>query len=197
MLTLKSLFENDFCVEIGFDGHKATQVAQLFKDALEKGVKYTLSETLTNTWMAGQGDNTFNYDNWGYFGILDGETFVEDSVWGTHSLSVEQFSNIVNMSDNVNQGISTTIDGNLVISGGVVVVTYKSGKQYHLEHNGKATLDSIKRIVTTERTFMKDGQEAYERVIVDLDSLDSIQSDTNKLINMGNNQVAFVTLFNL
>ena len=209
MLTLKSLFENDFCVNISFNGVKALRVAELFQQAREKGAEFTIDEALTETWMEGNGDADYTLDNWCYFGISGGNTLVSDGDWGDHTLEVEDFEAIVNATPvEVIQPVIVTTPGepqkevivlgdNLTISGGVVIVNYKTGKQFHLERNGRATLNVEDRTVITERSFVKDGQEAYERVIIKLENLDNVQSDTHKLLILGNDQVALVTLYTL
>lgn len=209
MLTLKSLFENDFCVAIEYNGDKARRVAALFQQAREKGAEFKVDEALTETWMEGKGYADYTYDNWGYFGISDGNTLVADGDWGDCTLGVEDFEAIVNATpvEAIQPVIVTTpgepqkevivLGDNLTISGGVVIVNYKSGKKFHLERNGRATLNVEDRTVITERSFVKDGQEAYERVIVKLENLDNVQSDTHKLLILGNDQVALVTLYTL
>lgn len=186
---LQDLFNEDFSVLIDYCAIDTEAVANLFKVAKDLGIEFEVDEGFEDTWMEGFGCS-YEADNWGYFGILDGKTYVEDNRWGK-VLSVQEFEEIVN------GFTSLTPKEEIVISGGVVVVNYKNGQKYHLYHNGMATLNVKDKTVTTEHTFQKDGQEAYERVVVALDTLESVQSEANKLINVGNNQVAHVTLYTL
>lgn len=119
-------------------------------------------------------------------------------------LTVREFEEIVVAAQKEAQNVSSvlsaseTLSGDLVISGGVVVINYKDGSTYHLEHDGKATFNVASRVVITERTFLKDGQPAYERVTVKLESLESIQSDNLKLtVNKDGTKVDFTTTFTL
>lgn len=207
--TLQDLFDNDFCVEVGFDEDKTCKVVDLFKVARDLGVKYQLDEVFEGTWMEDEVEADFSPDNWKYFGIISERTFITDNRFEP-CLSVEEFEKLVEQEQQVakvSPGSPLTqaipeknviiLGDNISLSGGVVVINYKNGKKFHLHHNGKATFDVQSRTVTTERTFVKDGQQALERVVIELDNLESVQSDTNKLINVGNNQVAFVTLFTL
>lgn len=200
--TLKELFSDDFCVKVDCNKNNVLKVMNLFKTARDLGMQYTIVEAFEDTWMAEEvccGDYAPDY--WIYFGLMDNDTYISDGDYGT-VLSVEEFEKIVLAGANPTREYALeigipTIHANLVVSGGVVIVNYKNGKQYRLEHNGKATFDIATRTVVTERNFTKDGQKAYESVTIDWDNLESVQSDANKLINMGDNQVAFVILFNL
>lgn len=207
--TLQELFNRDFSVEVRFDEEKSQKVAELFKVARDLGIEYVLDEVFEGTWMEDEVEADYSPDNWKYFGVLNCNTFISDTAFGT-ILSVDEFEALIDaevQTAKVSPGSPLTqaipeknviiLADNISVSGGVVVINYKSGKKFHLHHNGKATFDVQSRTVTTERTFVKDGQEAFERVVIELDSLESVQSDTNKLINVGNNQVAFVTLFTL
>ncbi len=208
-MTLEELFKNRFCVDIDFNEELSIRVIDLFKQVRELGVQYKISEALTGTWMAleDECEDQYGLGNWGYFGINHSGTYVSDQAWGV-TFSAEEFEEIIQTAKSqrsvssasplsqANPDKSVIVLGeNMVVSGGVVVVNYKSGKKYHLYENGKATFDVANRKVTTERTFTKDGQKAYERVEIDITTLDSIEADSVKLVFQEDNKVAFTTTY--
>ena len=151
--------------------------------------------------MTDEANDAYCINNWQYFGILNGNTFLSDGAWSDDKpLTVKEFEDIVVAAQSVTSVLSAkdTLSGDLVVSGGVVVINYKDGSTYHLEHDGKATFNVASRVVITERTFLKDGQPAYERVTVKLESLESVQSDNLKLtVNEDGTKVDFTTTFTL
>lgn len=204
---LRNLFDGDFAVDVDYDEENTRKVVDLFKVVQDLGVHFRIDERFETTWM---GDEGYAIDNWQYFGIRSGKTYINDGDWGYDDpLTVAQFEQLVKEAQEEAQpGVTTTavsdapvaivLGDNLVISGGVVVVNYKDGSSFHLEHDGKATLDVANRVVITERTFLKDGQPAYERVTVKLESLDTVQSDTLKLTVIEDGaKVDFTTTFTL
>lgn len=213
-ITLKDLFENDFCVNINYDEDLTEKVVELFKDARDLGAEYTIDEVFGGTWMVDEtkSDVKLSLGSWDYIGILNGRTFISDHPWGEKvELTVEQFEVIIKQANSEQSALTLTsgsplwqvdtqksvivLGDNISVSGGVVVVNYKSGKQYHLYQNGKATFDVQKRTVTTEHTFLKDGQKAYERVEIDITTLDSIEADSVKLSFLEGNKVALTTTY--
>lgn len=209
---LRNLFDTDFAVDVDYNEENTRKVVDLFKVVRDLDINYRVDEAFENTWMAEEG---YAIDNWQYFGIRDGRTYLNDGDWGYGDpLTVEDFEQRVKEAQDEVQGVSTqynltsvgvnsapvaiVLGENLVVSGGVVVVNYKDGSSFHLEHDGKATLDVANRVVITERTFLKDGQPAYERVTVKLESLESVQSDTLKLTVLEDGaKVDFTTTFTL
>lgn len=201
---LRELFADDFVVDVDYNARNSRVVTDLFKDVQNMGIEYRIVEHFEDTWM---GECGYTIDNWQYMGIKNGHTEIDDSDWSYRSvLEVEEFEEMVKQAQAEFQYIQSlppqkeliVLGENLVVSGGVVVVTYKDGSTYHLEHDGKATLDVPNRVVITERTFLKDGQPAYERVTVKLESLDNIQSDTLKLTILEDGaKVDFTTTFTL
>ena len=201
---LRSLFEEDFVIDVDYNAAKSRKATALFQDVRDMGIHFTVCENFEDTWM---GETGFTIDNWNYLGIKDGETEIDDCDWSDRDvLEVEEFEEMVSaaMSEfQYLQGLPPkanviVLGDNLVVSGGVVVVNYKDGSSYHLEHEGKATLMVADKVVITERTFVKDGQPAYERVTVKLESLDNIQSDTLKLTVLEDGaKVDFTTTFTL
>lgn len=209
---LRNLFDTDFAVDVDYNEENTRKVVDLFKVVRDLDINYRVDEAFENTWMAEEG---YAIDNWQYFGIRDGRTYLNDGDWGYGDpLTVEDFEQRVKEAQEEVQGASTqynltavgvnsapvaiVLGENLVVSGGVVVVNYKDGSSFHLEHDGKATLDVANRVVITERTFLKDGQSAYERVTVKLESLVSVQSDTLKLtVHEDGTKVDFTTTFTL
>lgn len=202
---LKDLFNSNFAVNVDFNEDNSRKVTDLFKVARDLNINYCIDEAFHDTWMADAAKDVYITNNWGYFGILNGNTFLSDGSWGDdEALTVKEFEEIVVSAQKEAQNVSSvlpasdTLNGDLVISGGVVVINYKDGSTYHLEHDGKATFNVASRVVITERTFLKDGQPAYERVTVKLASLESVQSDNLKLtVNEDGTKVDFTTTFTL
>uniref|UniRef100_A0AAU8HZY9 Uncharacterized protein n=1 Tax=Klebsiella phage FKP3 TaxID=3231233 RepID=A0AAU8HZY9_9CAUD len=198
---LQDLFNSNFAVDVDYNEANSRKVIDLFKVVRDLGVDYRIDEAFKDTWMTDEANDAYCINNWQYFGILNGNTFLSDCAWSDDKpLTVKEFEDIVVAAQGVTSVLSAkdTLGGDLVISGGVVVVNYKDGSSYHLEHDGKATLNVASRVVTTERTFLKDGQPAYERVIVKLESLESVQSDNLKLtVNEDGTKVDFTTTFTL
>lgn len=204
---LRNLFDTDFAVDVDYDEENTRKVVDLFKVVQNLGVHFRIDERFEETWM---GDEGYAIDNWQYFGIRSGKTYINDGDWGYDDpLTVAQFEQLVKEAQEEAQPgvtavavsdapVAIVLGENLVVSGGVVVVNYKDGSSFHLEHDGKATLDVANRVVITERTFLKDGQSAYERVTVKLESLVSVQSDTLKLtVHEDGTKVDFTTTFTL
>lgn len=202
---LKDLFDSNFAVDVDFNEANSRKVVDLFKVVRDLGINYCIDEAFQDTWMTNTANDAYGLNGWGYFGILNGNTFLSDGSWGDdEALTVKQFEEIVVSAQKEAQNVSSvlpvsdTLNGDLVISGGVVVINYKDGSTYHLEHDGKATFNVASRVVITERTFLKDGQPAYERVTVKLESLESVQSDNLKLtVNEDGTKVDFTTTFTL
>lgn len=213
---LRNLFSDDFVVDVDYNARNSRIVTDLFKDVQDMGIEYRIGEYFEDTWMATNGCG-YTIDNWQYMGIKNGKTEIDDCDWSYRSvLEVEDFEEMVKQaqaefqylqsapsSTTLAVGVNTApvaivLGENLVVSGGVVVVTYKDGSTFHLEHDGKATFDVANRVVITERTFLKDGQQAYERVTVKLESLDNVQSETLKLtVHEDGTKVDFTTTFTL
>lgn len=204
---LRNLFDTDFAVDVDYDEENTRKAVDLFKVVQDLGVSFRIDERFEETWM---GEGGYAIDHWQYFGIRSGRTYINDCDWGYDDLlTVAQFEQIVKEAQEEAQPgvtaaavsdapVTIVLGENLVVSGGVVVVNYKDGSSFHLEHDGKATLDVANRVVVTERTFLKDGQPAYERVTVELESLDSVQSDTLKLTVLEDGaKVDFTTTFTL
>lgn len=202
---LQDLFDTDFAVDVDYNEANSRKVVELFKVVRDLGIDYRVVEAFKDTWMTDEADDNYCINNWQYFGILEGNTFLSDGAWGDDKpLTVNEFEQIVVAAQKESQNVSPvlsvsdTLSGDLVISGGVVIVNYKDGSSFHLEHDGKATLDVANRVVITERTFLKDGQPAYERVTVKLESLDSVESDTLRLTVIDDGaKVEFTTTFTL
>lgn len=202
---LLDLFNSDFAVDVDYNEADSRKVVDLFKVVRDLGINYCIDEAFHDTWMTSTANDAYGLNGWGYFGILNGNTFLSDGGWGDDNpLTVKEFEEIVVSAQKEAQNVSSvlpvsdTLSGDLVISGGVVVVKYKNGSTYHLEHDGKATFSVASRVVITERTFLKDGQPAYERVTVKLESLESVQSDNLKLtVNEDGTKVDFTTTFTL
>lgn len=202
---LKDLFDSNFAIDVDFNEANSRKVIDLFKIVRDLGIHYSIDEAFHDTWMTNTANDAYSLNGWGYFGILNGNTFLSDGSWGDdEALTVKEFEEIVVSAQKETQDVSSVLpasdplSGDLVISGGVVVVNYKDGSTYHLEHDGKATFNVASRVVITERTFLKDGQPAYERVIVKLESLESVQSDNLKLtVNEDGTKVDFTTTFTL
>ncbi len=204
---LRALFDTDFAVDVDFNEDNSRKVVDLFKVAQDLGINYRIDETFTGTWMSDK--KGYDIGNWSYYGICDGRTYLNDGEWGYRDpLTVEEFEQYVKEAQeeaelgvtgvSVNDASATVLGENLVVCGGVVVVNYKDGSSFHLEHDGKAILDVANRVVITERTFLKDGQPAYERVTVKLESLSSVQSDTLKLTVVEDGaKVDFTTTYTL
>lgn len=201
---LRDLFSEDFVIDVDYNAGNSRKATSLFKDVENLGIEFVIDENFEDTWM---GECGRTIDNWQYFGIKNGKTEIDDSDWSYRSvLEVEEFEEMVKAAQAEfqytqslpPQGNVIVLGDNLVVSGGVVVVNYKDGSSFHLEHDGKATLDVANRVVITERTFLKDGQPAYERVTVKLESLSSVQSDTLKLTVLEDGaKVDFTTTFTL
>lgn len=202
---LQDLFNSNFAVDVDYNEANSRKVIDLFEVVRDLGIDYRIDEAFKDTWMTDEANDAYCLNNWQYFGILDGNTFLSDGRWGDDEpLTVREFEEIVVSAQKEAQNVSSvlpasdTLDGDLVISGGVVVINYKDGSTYHLEHDGKATFNVASRVVITERTFLKDGQPAYERVTVKLESLESVQSDNLKLtVNEDGTKVDFTTTFTL
>nr|DAY73782.1 MAG TPA: hypothetical protein [Caudoviricetes sp.] len=198
---LQDLFNSNFAVDVDYNEANSRKVIDLFKVVRDLGVDYRIDEAFKDTWMTDEANDAYCINNWQYFGILNGNTFLSDGAWSDDKpLTVKEFEDIVVAAQSVTSVLSAkdTLSGDLVISGGVVVINYKDGSTYHLEHDGKATFNVASRVVITERTFVKDGQPAYERVTVKLESLDNIQSDTLKLTVLEDGaKVDFTTTFTL
>lgn len=199
---LRELFASDFAVDVDYNAENSRKVVDLFKVVRDLDIYYRIDEVFKGTWMDDDTDCAYDIDNWQYFGIRQGYTYILDGNWGEDDpLTVTEFEKIVVAAQEEAQrgvAVSNTLNADLVISGGVVIVNYKDGSTYHLEHDGKATFDVTNRTVITERTFLKDGQPAYERVIVKLENLESVQSDTLKLtVNEDGTKVDFTTTFTL
>lgn len=209
---LRDLFADDFVIDVDYNAGNSRKATSLFQDVANLGIEFVIDENFEYTWM---GESGRTIDNWQYFGIKKGKTEIDDCDWSYRSvLEVEEFEEMVKAAQAEFQGASTqynltavgvnsapvaiVLGDNLVVSGGVVVINYKDGSSFHLEHDGKATLDVANRVVITERTFLKDGQPAYERVTVKLESLSSVQSDTLKLTVLEDGtKVDFTTTFTL
>lgn len=202
---LQDLFNSNFAVDVDYNEANSRKVIDLFEIVRDLGIDYRIDEAFKDTWMTDEANDAYCLNNWQYFGILNGSTFLSDGGWGDDEpLTVKEFEEIVVSAQKEAQNVSSvlpasdTLSGDLVISGGVVVINYKDGSTYHLEHNGKATFNVASRVVITERTFLKDGQPAYERVTVKLESLESVQSDNLKLtVNEDGTKVDFTTTFTL
>lgn len=202
---LQDLFNSNFAVDVDYNEANSRKVIDLFEVVRDLGIDYRIDEAFKDTWMTDEANDAYCLNNWQYFGILNGNTFLSDGGWGDdESLTVKEFEEIVVSAQKEAQNVSSvlpasdTLSGDLVISGGVVVINYKDGSTYHLEHDGKATFNVASRVVITERTFLKDGQPAYERVTVKLESLESVQSDNLKLtVNEDGTKVDFTTTFTL
>ena len=202
---LQDLFNSNFAVDVDYNEVNSRKVIDLFEVVRDLGIDYHIDEAFKDTWMTDEANDAYCLNNWQYFGILNGNTFLSDGGWGDdEALTVKEFEEIVVSAQKEAQNVSSVLpasdllSGDLVISGGVVVINYKDGSTYHLEHDGKATFNVASRVVITERTFLKDGQPAYERVIVKLESLESVQSDNLKLtVNEDGTKVDFTTTFTL
>lgn len=196
--SLSQLFAGDFAVDVDYDEVKTRRAVDLFREIRDLGFEYEIDETFEDTWMSNIG---YSIDNWNYFGLRCGNTYINDGSWTTNVITVDELAELVANSNATSPAApvkSVIVLGNdtpLVISGGVVVVNYKNGQKFHLEHEGKATLDVTNRTVTTERSFLKDGQPAYERVVVKLASLESVEADSLKLTVIDENTVTFATTY--
>lgn len=202
---LQDLFNSNFAVDVDYNEANSRKVIDLFEVVRDLGIDYRIDEAFKDTWMTDEANDAYCLNNWQYFGILNGNTFLSDGGWGDdEALTVKEFEEIVVSAQKEAQNVSSVLpvsdilSGDLVISGGVVVINYKDGSTYHLQHDGKATFNVASRVVITERTFLKDGQPAYERVTVKLESLESVQSDNLKLtVNEDGTKVDFTTTFTL
>lgn len=91
--SLDTLFSHDFVVHIDYDEARTLRTVALFEEVKNMGIGYKVDECFENTWMGREG---YSNDNWGYFGLLNGRTYIQDTNWsGQPALSVDEFEALV------------------------------------------------------------------------------------------------------
>lgn len=193
---LKDLFTcgKDFQVSVGFNANNVQRVMEVFRKARNQGLPFEIDEVFDDTWMNPDGGG-YTPDNWGYFGVVDGNTFVSDGIVADIILTVDQLEELAeNPAPSI---VELSTSGSSLVLDGEVLLTYKNGQTFNLRTNGKATLDSDRRIVITEHDFVKDTQPAYERVEVKLSDLASVEAGNTKLTVIDENNIAVTTTFKL
>lgn len=199
-MDLKEVFSYNFLIAVNFDTELAFRASEALLKAREKGFDFKIVDYFDYSAMDIKNDgNGYSNSAWKYIGILDGQTYItdEEADFGV-TLSVTHFEKLVEEYQTAPQFETfAKVEKGLVISGGVVQILYKNGQEFHLFENGVATVDMDAKVVITEHTFLKDGQKAYERVIVEFKHLAAIYSDTLEVTFRKDGKLAFTQLYNI
>lgn len=195
--TLKELFTcgEDFQVKVGFNEDNAHRVMEVFRKARNRNLPFELDEVFTGTWMCSDVETGYTPSNWGYFGVVDGNTFICDGIVSDNILSVDELEALAEAVTPSVVDLATT--GSSLVLAGEVLLTYKNGQTFNLRNNGKASLDVDRHLIITEHDFVKDTQPAYERVEVKLSDLASVEAGNTKLTVVDENIIAVTTTFKL
>lgn len=75
---LQDLFNSNFAVDVDYNEANSRKVIDLFKVVRDLGVDYHIDEAFKDTWMTDEANDAYCINNWQYFGILNGNTFLSD-----------------------------------------------------------------------------------------------------------------------
>ena len=177
---LSDLQGKNFLVNIEFDDTVGEEVGNLLAKVYETGgLKFRIYEGIYSTDLVKYSDADYNPSSWNFFGVVDGRTLItDDSDDGDFVLSLDEFRALI---DGANETVSVpdiglSIEGALTLEGNVKIV-YRNGQGYDLGEKGKATIDSANRVLISERSFIKDGMKAYERVEVKLEAIEVVHNE--------------------
>lgn len=183
---LEAVIRSDLVVAVNRDKDKAREVSDLFVTIYTKlGISFKIYETFGGTQLStlGDGDNLYDAGAWRYFGMNNGNTYLSDTAWDNNTISVSELKDLVDAAL-LEKGLATIIstEGAMVITGGEITIRYKdSDKSYSLGERSTITHNVEKNVFISERYFLKNGLEAYERVQIPVDAVASIVSEKVKV----------------
>lgn len=192
----KLIRSGNFLVDIDNNEDYALEVSDVLFDALQSGFNFEVYEVIHGTKLRetlGSSSDVYSAI-WQYFGLMEGKTYLtnsysEDVVY----LDMEEFRRLFKSEENEEEGElfeGITLEGN-------VEIVYKAGKTFHLRENGKAKVDFVNKIVTTEHNYLKDGQPAFERVKIKFKVLSALVTDQERIDFVEDGVVTHTKVYNI
>lgn len=203
------LDKGDFLVHTRNDRDNSEQVCNMLADLINAGYNIKVNEAMRETSLANLSPENLYSCPWEFVGISDGETYMTDGGYEDYEdtyiiLRMYEFNDIFISAmaaasaedETVDLEVNSAAPEDLVdVLTGPVVLTYKGGKQFHLRENGVATLNLVAGTITTEHDFLKDGQPAFERVVVDIDFLESVTVENKRFDFLDDRRVAITHFY--
>ncbi|WNL63445.1 hypothetical protein [Citrobacter phage Tr1] len=208
--TIKDLLDKgDFLVHTRNRRGDSEQVCNMLADLINAGYSIKVDEAMRETSLEHLSPQNLYSCPWEFVGISDSETYMTDGEFADYEdtyiiLRMHEFNDIYIAAiaaasaedETVNLEINASAPEDLVdVLNGPVVLTYKGGKQFHLRENGVATLNLVAGTITTEHDFLKDGQPALERVVVDIDFLESVAVENKRFDFLDDRRVAITHFY--
>lgn len=192
----KLIRSGNFLVDIDNNEDYALEVSDVLFDALQSGFNFEVYEVIRGTKLRetlGSSSDVYSAI-WQYFGLMDGKTYLTDSYSeDVVYLDMEEFRRLFKNGENEEEGElfeGLTLEGN-------VEIVYKAGKTFHLRENGKAKVDFVNKIVTTEHNYLKDGQPAFERVKIKFKVLSALVTDQERIDFVEDGVVTHTKVYNI
>lgn len=192
----KLIRSGNFLVDIDNNEDYALEVSDVLFNALQSGFNFEVYEVIRGTKLRetlGSSSDVYSAI-WQYFGLMDGKTYLTDSYSeDVVYLDMEEFRRLFKSEENEEEGElfeGITLEGN-------VEIVYKAGKTFHLRENGKAKVDFVNKIVTTEHNYLKDGQPAFERVKIKFKVLSALVTDQERIDFVEDGVVTHTKVYNI
>lgn len=192
----KLIRSGNFLVDIDNNEDYALEVSDVLFDALQSGFNFEVYEVIRGTKLRetlGSSSDVYSAI-WQYFGLMEGKTYLTDSYSeDVVYLDMEEFRRLFKSEENEEEGElfeGITLEGN-------VEIVYKAGKTFHLRENGKAKVDFVNKIVTTEHNYLKDGQPAFERVKIKFKVLSALVTDQERIDFVEDGVVTHTKVYNI
>lgn len=192
----KLIRSGNFLVDIDNNEDYALEVSDVLFNALQSGFNFEVYEVIRGTKLRETLGSTSDVYSaiWQYFGLMDGKTYLTDSYSeDVVYLDMEEFRRLFKNEENEEEGElfeGITLEGN-------VEIVYKAGKTFHLRENGKAKVDFVNKIVTTEHNYLKDGQPAFERVKIKFKVLSALVTDQERIDFVEDGVVTHTKVYNI
>lgn len=192
----KLIRSGNFLVDIDNNEDYALEVSDVLFNALQSGFNFEVYEVIRGTKLRETLGSTSDVYSaiWQYFGLMDGKTYLTDSYSeDVVYLDMEEFRRLFKSEENEEEGElfeGITLEGN-------VEIVYKAGKTFHLRENGKAKVDFVNKIVTTEHNYLKDGQPAFERVKIKFKVLSALVTDQERIDFVEDGVVTHTKVYNI
>lgn len=192
----KLIRSGNFLVDIDNNEDYALEVSDVLFDALQSGFNFEVYEVIRGTKLRetlGSSSDVYSAI-WQYFGLMEGKTYLTDSYSeDVVYLDMEEFRRLFKSEENEEEGElfeGITLEGN-------VEIVYKAGKTFHLRENGKAKVDFVNKIVTTEHNYLKDGQPAFERVKIKFKVLSALVTNQERIDFVEDGVVTHTKVYNI
>lgn len=192
----KLIRSGNFLVDVDNNQDYAVEVSDVLFDALQSGFNFEVYEVIRGTKLRETLGSTSDVYSaiWQYFGLMDGKTYLTDSYSeDVVYLDMEEFRRLFKSEENEEEG--ELFEG-IILEGNVEIV-YKAGKTFHLRENGKAKVDFVNKIVTTEHNYLKDGQPAFERVKIKFKVLSALVTDQERIDFVEDGVVTHTKVYNI